>query len=175
MLTISYNHSAEIFDESILIDNEPLSLVINSMTEDQERNAINKVIELFKKARKENKTVNSEIIAKYIAETLMDDEDEIVLVSILAGAKAYSSSTEVRIIALNLLSNNSKSPSKGIEEFQTTDYLKKRYSDNPQLITITTLMTVGLVFGAIADLVDVICEPKHKPRSVKAFHKAVLN
>lgn len=175
MFTISYNHNAKIFDESILIDNQPLSLLINSMTEQQEQDAINTVIELFKKATKENKVVNSEIIAKAIAELVIDDKDEMVLISILAGAKAYSSSSEVRIIALNLLSNNSKSPSKGVEEFQTTDYIKKRYSDNPQIITITTLMTVGLIFGAMADLIDVVCDPKRKPRSVKAFYKAILN
>jgi 6-pyruvoyl-tetrahydropterin synthase len=171
-MVISYNHQAESIDDSIFINDKLLSKYISDINDQQEKDAINKVIELFKQARKESKLVNSEMIAENIAKTKWNDEKEMVLVSILAGAKAYNSSSEVRIVALKMISNNKSSPTRFLEEFENIS--KKRFKDNPLMVNITTLMTVGLIYGIFADLIDVITHPKTK-KSANKFYKAVLN
>lgn len=173
MFTISFDHNQSSFEDSILVDGKVIPSIIDSMDDKQQEAALNKTVELFKKAKLKYKEVNSKIIAESIAESINND-NETVLVSVLAGAKAYSSSQEVRIVALKFVLDNIKSPSQGVEEFMNLRYLNKMYKDNPKILNVSTLMTVGLIYGVLADIVDIAFEPKKRPRSVKSFYKAIL-
>jgi hypothetical protein len=152
-LEITYNHNIDNLQEAVLVNNVTIYTIANTHKEIDEK-IIRTVKQIFKTTQLKFPTINSDKIAESISELNIENEYDLVMTSIFAGAKAYNSSHELRTIISQKLLYKDIPVSVSVESLSNSDYLKNKYKDQPQILQIIVLMTVGLFLSGLAAFID---------------------
>lgn len=173
-LLITYDHTADTLQDSVLVNGKTLSDITGDM-ESVEESILDKTIELFDKIKCDHTPVNSEMIARTIAQKFTDDnETDVITVVLLSGAKVYNLSSQIRTMALDtVLRSRNSNLSIEVEKLELCDYITNKFKYLPITKNIIIIMTVGLLLGAIAELIDIV-EPEGE-RELKSFPMVTLN
>lgn len=171
-LEITYNHNIDNLQEAVLVNDKTIYTIANTHEEIDEK-IIRTVKQIFKTTQLKFPTINSDKIAESISELNIENEYDFVMTSIFAGAKAYNSSHELRTLISQKLLYEDIPVSVSVESLSTSDYLRNKYKDQPQILQIIVLMTVGLFLSGLAAFID-IANLEDKESDVE-IEKIILN
>ena len=145
-IQISFDHQQQNIMDAVMVNNKSIASITQNQNFELDEQLLLKIQELFKKSGEGS--INSEMIVDRIADNYMHDENEMTIISVLAGAKAYSLSSEIRTTTLQMILRSEDVISKELEKFVNSNSDKNR--------TVLTLMTVGMILAATAETLDAL-------------------